>query len=90
MPKAKEDDEELPEHPDAEFFVNLFYKYGVGILGDRGLPSPGAFQDALPLIGVSLKPNIDLLYDIFMAAASGLIKADRESREEREAARANR
>ena len=77
----------MPEHPLAEYYVRVFYRYGIGLLGERGLPDGGRFRDALPLIGVHLEPNATLLYEIFMAAASGLNEADKEARDEREAER---
>ena len=87
FPKNEDSGDDLPEHPDTEFFIKQFYRYGVGTLGDRGLPDAGRFHAALPFIGVVLEANARLLYDIFMAAASGMNEAAKEEREEREAKR---
>jgi hypothetical protein len=73
----------LPEHPEAEFFLKAFSEYGIGMLGDRGVPMTSHFIAACPMMKVYSVESKDLLLSIFRSAAAGLSSAIEKSRNNR-------
>ncbi len=75
--------DDLPEHLEAEFFLKAFSEYGVGMLGDRGVPMSADFIAACPMMKVYTVESKELLLSIFRSASAGLSSAIEKSRKKR-------